>query len=44
MKEDFVTLTIDEQEVKVKKGTTILQAAKQVGDRKSTRLNSSHIH
>ena len=31
MKEDFVTLTIDEQEVKVKKGTTILQAANQAG-------------
>lgn len=31
MKEELVTLTIDDQEVKVKKGTTILQAAKQVG-------------
>ena len=31
MKEELITLTIDDQEVKVKKGTTILQAAKQVG-------------
>ena len=31
MGENFVTLTIDDQEVKVKKGTTILQAARQVG-------------
>ena len=29
--EEFVTLTIDGQEVKAKKGTTILQAAAQVG-------------
>ena len=31
MEENIVTLTIDDQEVKVKKGTTILQAAKQAG-------------
>ena len=31
MKEDIVTLTIDGQEIKVPKGTTILQAAKQAG-------------
>ena len=31
MEENIVTLTIDNQEVKVKKGTTILQAAKQAG-------------
>ncbi len=31
MKEELITLTIDDQEVQVKKGTTILQAAKQVG-------------
>lgn len=31
MKKEFVTLTIDDQEVKVEKGTTILQAAKQAG-------------
>ena len=31
MKEDIVTLTIDDQEVKARKGTTILQAAKQAG-------------
>ena len=31
MEENLVTLTIDDQEVKVKKGTTILQAAKQAG-------------
>ncbi len=31
MKEELVTLTIDGQEVKAKKGTTILQAAKQAG-------------
>lgn len=31
MNEEFVTLTIDDIEVKAKKGTTILQAAKQVG-------------
>jgi NADP-reducing hydrogenase subunit HndD len=31
MKEELITLTIDDQEVKVKKGTTILQAAKQAG-------------
>ncbi len=31
MKEEFVTLTIDGQEVNVKKGTTILQAAKKAG-------------
>ncbi len=30
MKEELVTLTIDGQEVKVKKGTTVLQAAKQM--------------
>ena len=31
MENDLVTLTIDNQEVKTKKGTTILQAAKQAG-------------
>ena len=31
MKEELITLTIDGQEVKAKKGTTILQAAKQAG-------------
>ena len=31
MEQDIVTLTIDGQEVKVKKGTTILQAAKSAG-------------
>ncbi len=31
MKEEQITLTIDDQEVTVKKGTTILQAAKQAG-------------
>lgn len=31
MNEEFVTLTIDDQEVKAKKGSTILQAAKQAG-------------
>lgn len=31
MKEELITLTIDDQEIKVKKGTTILQAAKQAG-------------
>lgn len=31
MKEEMITLTIDGQEVKTKKGTTILQAAKQAG-------------
>ena len=31
MKEELITLTIDGQEVKAKKGTTILQAAKTVG-------------
>jgi len=31
MKEELVTLTIDEQEIKVKKGSTILQAARQAG-------------
>lgn len=31
MKEDLVTLTIDDQEIKVEKGTTILQAARQAG-------------
>ncbi len=31
MKEELITLTIDDQEVKVKKGTTILQAARQAG-------------
>lgn len=31
MEENFVTLTIDDQEVKAPKGTTILQAAKQAG-------------
>ena len=31
MNEKFVTLTIDDQEVKAKKGTTILQAARQAG-------------
>ncbi len=31
MKEEFITLTIDGQEIKAKKGTTILQAAKTVG-------------
>ena len=31
MKENIITLTIDGQEVKVKEGTTILQAAKQAG-------------
>ena len=31
MKNNLVTLTIDNQEIKVEKGTTILQAAKQVG-------------
>ena len=31
MEKNIVTLTIDNQEVKVKKGTTILQAAKQAG-------------
>lgn len=31
MEKELVTLTIDEQEVKVEKGTTILQAARQVG-------------
>lgn len=31
MKEELVTLTIDNQEIKVEKGTTILQAAKQAG-------------
>lgn len=29
--EELITLTIDSQEVKVKKGTTILEAAKQAG-------------
>ena len=31
MIKDLITLTIDNQEIKVKKGTTILQAAKQAG-------------
>ena len=31
MKKELVTLTIDNQEIKVEKGTTILQAAKQAG-------------
>ena len=31
MKEELVTLTIDGQKIKTKKGTTILQAAKQAG-------------
>ena len=31
MEENLVTLTIDDQKVKAKKGTTILQAAKQAG-------------
>ena len=31
MDKEFVTLTIDDQKVKVEKGTTILQAAKQAG-------------
>ena len=31
MKEDLISLTIDNQKVQVKKGTTILQAAKQAG-------------
>ena len=31
MNKEFVTLTIDDQKVKVEKGTTILQAAKQAG-------------
>ena len=31
MKEELITLTIDGQKVKAKKGTTILQAAKQAG-------------
>ena len=31
MEENIITLTIDGQEVKVKEGTTILQAAKQAG-------------
>lgn len=31
MGDNFVTLTIDDQEVRVEKGTTILQAAKQAG-------------
>lgn len=31
MEEELITLTIDDQEVKVKKGTTILEAAKQAG-------------
>ncbi len=31
MKEELITLTIDGQEIKAKKGTTILQAAKTVG-------------
>lgn len=31
MEEEFVTLTIDGEKVKAKKGTTILEAAKQVG-------------
>ena len=31
MEENFVTLKIDDKEVKVKQGTTILQAAKQAG-------------
>ena len=31
MEDNFVTLTIDEQEVTIEKGTTILQAAKQAG-------------
>lgn len=31
MKDKIITLTIDNQEVKVKEGTTILEAAKQVG-------------
>jgi NADP-reducing hydrogenase subunit HndD len=31
MEKEIITLTIDEQEVKVEKGTTILQAAKQAG-------------
>ncbi len=30
MKEELITLTIDGQEIKVKKGTTVLQAAKQM--------------
>ena len=31
MEEEFITLTIDDQPIKVKKGTTILEAAKQAG-------------
>lgn len=31
MEENLVTLKIDDKEVKVKQGTTILQAAKQAG-------------
>lgn len=31
MEKDLITLTIDDQEIKVEKGITILQAAKQVG-------------
>ena len=31
MAENLITLTIDDKEVKVKKGTTVLQAAKQIG-------------
>ncbi len=31
MKDELINLTIDNQQVQVKKGTTILQAAKQVG-------------
>ena len=31
MEDNFITLKIDDKEVKAKEGTTILQAAKQVG-------------